>query len=411
MGHTLAGRTGRLLEYTLVGSSGGRLGYTLVRRGRGVLAYTLIAFLEAALLFSGGCGRETAKSPRDKEPEGITKTASEGPVTLSLTVRPADLPFDKHAELSVEALAPKGVNVDLADYEHGIEGGEHQFEYRLRRVERHTADPMPDGKLRWTQKYAIEFFLPGEYDLPAAELKYTEPLAPSRTNAPALDSENKSADAGATNEKLPHELKTETIKIVARATEQAKLSPEELKKIATLPPVELREPWSRWWLLAPVALFAAIGLMVWQIRRTRAMRVEPVIVIPAHEWARSQIASLIAADLIARGLVQEFYYRISAIVRGYIERRYEVNAPEMTTEEFLAAAARDRRFDAAATRELQRFLTACDLVKYARHRPVAGEWDDLLKTASDFVERTRRAAGETEHVDRPAATVLETVST
>jgi hypothetical protein len=189
-------------------------------------------------------------------------------------------------------------------------------------------------------------------------------------------------------------LKTEAIKVVARATEEATLSPEELKKIAELPPVELPDPWSRWWLLGPVGVLAAVGFLIWFAHRSRLGYVALVEIIPAHEWARAQIAALIAADLIARGLVQEFYYRISAVVRGYIERRFDVSAPEMTTEEFLAAAARDRRFDAAATLELRRFLTACDLVKYARHHPVTGEWDELLKTASDFVERTREDSHE-----------------
>jgi hypothetical protein len=61
----------------------------------------------------------------------------------------------------------------------------------------------------------------------------------------------------------------------------------------------------------------------------------------------------------------------------------------MTTEEFLAATAGDFRFAADSASELQAFLAACDLVKYARHRPATGEWNDLLRTAAQFVERTR----------------------
>jgi hypothetical protein len=106
-------------------------------------------------------------------------------------------------------------------------------------------------------------------------------------------------------------------------------------------------------------------------------------------WARQQIAALVADKLIPQGRVQEFYYRISGIVRGYIERRYEVLAMEMTTEEFLTAAATDARFGERATTELNRFLGACDLVKYARHEPASAEADALLQTAGEFVERTR----------------------
>ena len=336
-----------------------------------------------------GCGKEAPKTSPAAEEEGLTRTATDGPVTLKITVRPADLAFNQRAELIVEASAEKGVTVDLTDYERGLEGSEHQFEYRVLRGDRRVAEPTPDGKLRWTQRYSIEFFLPGEYELPPATLTYVDARAAAGSATPPPSAGARPTEAIASGTISPHELKTEAIKVVARATEEATLSPEELKKIAVLPPVELPDPWSRWWLLAPVGVLAAVGFLIWFAHRLRFESVAPVVVIPAHEWARRQFAALVAADLIARGHVQEFYYRISAVVRGYIERRFDVSAPEMTTEEFLAAAARDQRFDAAATLELRRFLTACDLVKYARHRPAPGEWDELLKTASDFVERTR----------------------
>ena len=76
-------------------------------------------------------------------------------------------------------------------------------------------------------------------------------------------------------------------------------------------------------------------------------------------------------------------------MRGYIERRFDVSAPEMTTEEFLAAAACDSRFGSGTTDELKRFLTACDLVKYACHLPATVEADAALNAAADFVEHTR----------------------
>jgi hypothetical protein len=47
---------------------------------------------------------------------------------------------------------------------------------------------------------------------------------------------------------------------------------------------------------------------------------------------------------------------------------------------------------------LKEFLTACDLVKYARQIPGSDEAEQVLKTAGTFVERTRedRETGETQ---------------
>ncbi len=343
-------------------------------------ARTAMLWVAVVLVFLPSCQRETKDQ---KSPTGtpVTRTAQEGPVTLSLTVQPAELLFTERAALTVEAVAEKGVTVNLADYESVIEPGDQQFEYRLRRVSQAAAVPSPDGKLRWTQKYEIEFFLPGEYELPSAKLTFTE------VSAQPQDKSIKDAVSAVTSP--PRELTTEVLKVVARPTQAAELAPEELKKIQVLPPVELQEPMSRWWLVAILAGFAVAAIALLLLRRRKREQALIAEIISAHDWARRQIGALVADDLIARGQVQEFYYRISAIVRGYIERRYGVSAPEMTTEEFLAATAGDFRFAAGPATELQGFMTACDLVKYARHRPAAGEWNDLLRTAAQFVERTR----------------------
>jgi len=113
-----------------------------------------------------------------------------------------------------------------------------------------------------------------------------------------------------------------------------------------------------------------------------------VIVIPADVWARRLIAALIAENLLERGAAQEFHYRVSYILRGYIERRFDVSAGEMTTEEFLNAIVSDRRFGSDVTTELHPFMIACDLVKYARHQPTPEESMTALRATEAFVERT-----------------------
>lgn len=335
--------------------------------------------LGLALCLIKGCGRQTQNEKGPKGPP-LTKSAKDGPVSLTLTVQPAELAFSERAVLTVEALAEKSATVQLADYADAVAEGDHQFEYRLRRLAQASAVPTESGVLRWSQKYEIEFFLPGEYELPPARLTFSEPESPDARG-------EKTTEIAAAI--TPKELATETVKIVAKPTEATEIPPEELTKIEVLPPVELKDPWSRWW-YAAIPGAAVVALLAWMaLRRRRMESIKEVEVIPAHEWARRQIASLVAEDLITRGQVQEFYYRISAIVRGYIERRYAVNAPEMTTEEFLSATAGDFRFATGPAGVLQDFMTACDLVKYARQRPAAGEWNDLLRTAVQFVEQTR----------------------
>ena len=63
-------------------------------------------------------------------------------------------------------------------------------------------------------------------------------------------------------------------------------------------------------------------------------------------------------DLIAKGLVREYYYRITNILRHYIEDRFGLLAPERTTEEFLTEMAHTNQLDAAHKILIREFLEA-----------------------------------------------------
>ena len=58
---------------------------------------------------------------------------------------------------------------------------------------------------------------------------------------------------------------------------------------------------------------------------------------------RTRSADAPAAErLVERGELERYYVGLSAIVRRYLEDRFGLRAPEMTTEEFLAVAQRNR---------------------------------------------------------------------
>jgi hypothetical protein len=299
---------------------------------------------------------------------------------VTLTAAPATVAFERHARLQIDVVADKGVTVLESEYDKALTEGDRRFEYRVVRAEKELARPTKGGRLRWTWRFEIEFFLPGDYELPPATVSFVDLSAAD--GGPGDES-------SATGPADVQTVETEPLVIVVLPPEGTVLSEAELRNIPRLDPVELPAVWSAWWWLTPVVAVTAVIIVVVLLRRLRGSSPDVVVRIPPHEWARRQLATLVAKDLIARGLVQEYYYRISGIVRGYIERRFGVSAPEMTTEEFLASAAGDRRFGSDMTDELNRFLSACDLVKYARHEPGREELDTVLRAAGDFVERTR----------------------
>ncbi len=128
----------------------------------------------------------------------------------------------------------------------------------------------------------------------------------------------------------------------------------------------------------------AIALCIW--RQRAACRVAPPI--PPHCWAFEQLDDLERRQLPALGRTHEFYFLLSAILRGYIERRFSLRAPEQTTGEFLEIIQDHALFTPDQKSLLREFLQACDMVKFALHEPQDVEIAIAFATAREFVDQT-----------------------
>lgn len=347
-----------------------------------------VAVLSCFLLLASFAGCAPTEPVNDAtDATGITRTAGDGPVRLSLTVARASVEISQKTEVVFEILADSDVTVTDTDYRRVLQDGDLAFEVGVVQIERQEAVPTRDGRVRWMSRYRLEFFVPGEHELPPASVTFVYLRTPSD-----------GATERVTNE--PQTVTTEPITITVTQPKDAGLTPEQLTQIRRLDPIELPREWGPLLVGGAVAAIALALLVLLIRRRIRNRPAEVVVVVPADVWARRELANLVTEDLVAHGHVKDFYYRISGIVRGYIERRFDVSAPEMTTEEFLASAPADGRIGPAISDELHPFMTACDLVKYARHTPSREAADGALKAAGDFVERTRRRPSES--IDAPA---------
>lgn len=150
-------------------------------------------------------------------------------------------------------------------------------------------------------------------------------------------------------------------------------------------PVEINLGRSWWWLVVVGGVIGA-GASTYYLWTRRAAARERAQT--PDEWALAQLARLQCESLVARGELHTYWVRLSDVVRQYIERRFEIAAPEQTTKEFLARAGDHPLIGAEHRHLLTDFLRAADMVKFAAYRPLEADCVRGMEAARGFVEET-----------------------
>ena len=112
---------------------------------------------------------------------------------------------------------------------------------------------------------------------------------------------------------------------------------------------------------------------------------------PAHEIALEKLDRLGAYGFFENADNRPFYFAVSEIIREYLGARYGFDSLEMTTDE-LVAELRRRSGREVVLGEVQGWLAACDLVKFAKVSPSAAEARGTLESAIRIVTSTRAVA-------------------
>jgi hypothetical protein len=154
---------------------------------------------------------------------------------------------------------------------------------------------------------------------------------------------------------------------------------------AIKPPLELPNEWAwLWWTLAGLVLLAS-AIVAWVAWRKRRQMPLPVVVIPAHVRAKQKLAEALAWITDAN----KFCTIVADTIRVYLEERFELRAPERTTEEFLVELQSSRHLTRDQKETLGDFLRSCDLVKFARFEPTEAALRQLHEAALRLVDETQ----------------------
>lgn len=140
--------------------------------------------------------------------------------------------------------------------------------------------------------------------------------------------------------------------------------------------------------LALAALAALVAGIWWTARKilqkVKEHRMSPI------ERAMLELDRLLKEGLPGRGRYKDFYVELTMVVRRYIQRRHAVRAPNLTTDEFLRAAAENPAFTREALDELKHFLESADMVKFAGVEATPEMADSATDKARDYLNTDSR---------------------
>lgn len=301
--------------------------------------------------------------------------------------RPADLPADPDAptvsarvdreearvgdpiQLSIVGIRKKGMALNLPA---ALELGKFQV------LDRKDSDvDLGDGRARREFQLTVAAYETGDLAVPPIEVPYLTANGEVRSVAtPRLDV---TITALTANEPDP-----------------------QLKDIAA--PVTVLEE-VRWPLYLMGGALGASALFLawtWARRRLRARRAVAVVAPTkaAHEVALERLDDLRRRTPFGPMDLKPFYLELSEIIRAYLGARYGFDSLELTTTE-LMGELRARAPQGVAHGDVEGWLSACDLVKFARYPATEGEARDVLEQAYRIVEQTRPRVEPAVALDAP----------
>ena len=333
----------------------------------------LIAAVVCLSLFVIGAGcRKGSQETAAKAKFEVDKVYERGPATVHVRLDKTKMTIADTVRLQLEATLPPGYEIRMPKVDKLENFGIVDWDNLGKRLD-------DKNNVVTTYQYRLEPFLSGRYEIPAFTFQFHDVNDPNAT----------------------HELASEPIPVEVTSLlgdQRANLVIDDIDGV-----VEMPKPASRWWLWSLVVLgIAAVpaGWFLWRSRRTREL---VRIFQPAHEVAYARLRALVAENLVEQGRIKAFYERVSGILRHYIEDRFDLHAPERTTEEFLAELRFTETLASSDKQVLEEFLTHCDLVKFAKHDPTTEQVQRTFDLVKDFIERTKSEQRKVDVTDKMEA--------
>lgn len=297
--------------------------------------------------------------------ESLQQDAQLGPVQLQVELSPEKPRMGDILSLTIRVVSEPDVEVLMPEF------GEAMSQFQI--VDFAPQESLDSqGRVVHTQKYSLQPSGSGPQRIPPIMVEFVDHRAGQKPAPPGEDA---------------YELSTARIDFpvesVLKETDGATL----------LPPRGELQPWPTGLVTKTTlggGVLAIMGLMVaaivawWLARRHRHLPT-----VNPYELALARLNRLIQQPIPQGEQMGPFFVELSALVREYLENRFELRAPELTTEEFLEQASAGSRLVPEHQGLLRDFLRHADLVKFAGWHPDEQVIRQALQAAERFLRETR----------------------
>ena len=309
-----------------------------------------------------------AAAAEEEEEAFIERSSQRGPVTAHIKIAPAKPRLGDDISLILEVEAEKGVELFMPEFGQSLD--------RFAIVDYLPREKIgPQEQTIITQRYTLQPPMSGEQSIPPLIIEFVDrrpdhPLAPEGEDA--------------------YELLTERIALAVASVLPSGAAQDLKPPLGSLQPLASTQSSSWFFLIVTVLIVLIIAApfgwrywLQWQGRvRQRS----------AFDIAYGQLQTMTARARPAPEEMGAFFVELSAIVRHYLEDRFQLRAPERTTEEFLDIATGSPDLTAEHRGFLHQFLVYADRVKFARHLPQVEHVDQALAAAEQFLNQTKEVS-------------------
>lgn len=146
-----------------------------------------------------------------------------------------------------------------------------------------------------------------------------------------------------------------------------------------------------WWLILLVLILIAGGVYAyfkWFKKGAVPFIKKPEVIIPPYDEAIMKLTQLKSEKLWEAGHDKEYFTRLTDILRNYIDRRFNINAMEMTSAQIIDVLRRNEE-TMPVNEQLSKILEMADFVKFAKMRPLPEDNEVAYQRAVNFVNETK----------------------